>query len=405
MQVFTNLTGNECKGQRVEKTAVKPGLNSIRIVTATAVLSGLLLAAPGFAPEAKAACDISPQGKVLVMSNNVYEVEKRDARNSGDMNRFVDRMKEMAPTAPDIVLIQEARKSAVSKIRDFMAKKFGCGFSVPVTASRSGWSWIQKYWKLGGQDTAVIVNVDSMAVRSKGFLSHGYPRSDAAKGESVKVKKTAWVKAVEKPIGGSAAPLTVLAASAHYPRGSDFANEATNLRLKKKFTEDIARKLENNQSDGTRNDDVIHVIGGDMNNYRFEGKATNETPMYQRDYAFAVELQRRRHRLNSERQPQPDRLHLLDGQRGEGRRRQEQHPQRERAELLLEPRPALGDARGTRHNSPDRSRQHRQTAGVRDLDAHLGLGRVARWRFGICRLHRLSQAGERDVVGTPSSAA
>ena len=253
---------------------------SFTTILITGLVAGALVSAPGFTPDAQAACNVSPQGKVLVMSDNVYEAEKSDARTSGDMNRFVDRMKEMAPTAPDIVLIQEARRSAVNKIRDLMAKRFGCSFAVPVNASRSAWQWIQKYWKLGGQDTAVIVNTNSMAVRSKGFIAHDYPRSDAAKGDSVKVKKSAWVKAVEKNIGGSSRPLTVMAASVHYPRGSDFVNDSTNLRLKKKFTEDIAARFEKNQSSGTRSDNVIHVIGGDMNNFRFEGKATNETPMY-----------------------------------------------------------------------------------------------------------------------------
>lgn len=247
---------------------------------ATVILSGFLLAAPGFTPEAKAACDISAQGKVLVMSDNVYEVPKGDAGNAGDMRNFVDRMGEMAPTAPDIVLIQEARKSAVVNIKNFMVKKFGCSFSIPVNASKSAWQWINKYSKLGGQDTAVIVNDDSMSVRSKGYVSHDYDGSETAKGETVKVKKSAWAKVVEKNIGGSAAPLTVLAASVHYPRGSDFINDATNKRLKKEFTEKLARELEREQPAGTRNDDVIHVIGGDMNNFRFEGKPSNETPAY-----------------------------------------------------------------------------------------------------------------------------
>ena len=250
------------------------------LLLASALVSAFLFAAPGFAPEAQAACNMSPQGKVLVMSDNVYEVQKSDARDPSDMRRFVDRMKEMAPTAPDIVLIQEARKSAVRNIRDFMVKKFGCRFSVPVDASRSAWQWIHKYWKLGGQDTAVIVNENSMAVRSKGYVAHDYNRTYAAKGESVKVKKSAWVKTVERNVGGNAAPLTVVAASVHYPRGSDFAGDATNKRLKKVFSEQLARRLKRKQPDGDRSDKVIHVIGGDMNNNRYEGKASNETPAY-----------------------------------------------------------------------------------------------------------------------------
>ena len=217
------------------------------------------------------------------MSNNVYEAEKGDARKSGDMKNFVERMKQMSPSryAPDIVLVQEVSKAAVGNIKRFMENKFDCKFAVPANAAEKPWDWIKKYWKLKGQDTAVIVNTNSMAVRSKGYISHSYKRRQAARNDTVKVKKTAWAQVIEKNVPGQdETPLHLLAASVHYPRGTDFRSEAINRRLKKKFSVKIARFFENKVSDGPDHDEVMHVIAGDFNMKRFDNSPNDPTPPY-----------------------------------------------------------------------------------------------------------------------------
>lgn len=255
--------------------------SSISTGLASTLLVAITVGVPAFTGPAHAACNTTPEGEVLIMSDNVFEAEKNDASKPDDMKNFVDRMKQMAPSnyAPDIVLVQEVRKAAVNNIRRFMENKFDCNFSIPVNASTKAWDWIHEYWKLGGQDTAVIVNNRSMATRSKGYFKHDYPRSAAANGESVKLKKTAWVKVLEKNLPNANGPrLTALAASVHFPRGSDFKNEDTNKRFKKKFSVSIARKFEKNQSDDRNG--VIHVIGGDFNMARFNGSPSNPMPPY-----------------------------------------------------------------------------------------------------------------------------
>lgn len=240
------------------------------------------LVSPGLVRDAQAACNTTAVGRVLVMSNNVYEVDKRDARRTGDMRRFVGRMKDFGPNIPDVVLVQEARKRAVVNIERFMERKFGCvNFTIAKNASKSGWQWIRKYTRLGGQDVAVIVNTSTMQVRRSGFISHGYSKSAAARGESVKVKKTAWVDMVERPRLSAGVPaLRVVAASSHYPRSNDFKSTSTSMSLKKKFIQQTANKLEKVAPEGTRRDSTIHVIGGDLNNPRFVRDPSNPTPLY-----------------------------------------------------------------------------------------------------------------------------
>ena len=218
------------------------------------------------------------------MSNNVYEAKKRDANHSRDMNRLVKRMKEMAPSsyAPDLFLVQESRKKGVRRIRDLMTKRFDCTFSIAANASQGAWRWIKKYWKLSGQDTAVIMNDDSMFLRSRGHISHPYSRSKAARGDSVKVKKSAWaeVREVNQP-NQNRRPMTVVAASVHFPRGSDFRNQRTNRRIKRKFSVKVARALEDKQAEGGRHDEVIHVIAGDFNMGRhYEGRPGRKMPFF-----------------------------------------------------------------------------------------------------------------------------
>lgn len=251
------------------------------LVLSAFVLAGLTFALPAFTPEAKAACNASPEGKVLVVSDNVYETDGADARKPGDMKRFVDRMTEMVPSAPDVVLVQEVRKVAVNNIRSYLANRFGCSFSIPVNASKSAWRWKSNN-KIIGQDTAVILNTDTMRLRSKGFVTNSYKPSQAAKGEPVKVKKAAWTKIVEKDLvaGAGDGLITMAAASGHYPRAQHFRSYDLAKRLTVRFSKRIANKLERVLPDDSRSDSKMHVLAGDFNMHRYENSVTNPTPMY-----------------------------------------------------------------------------------------------------------------------------
>ena len=260
----------------------KKSLASLMVV---ALLSAIAIAIPAFVHKAEAACNMTPEGQVLVMSDNVYETDKKDARNIRDMKNFVSRMKLKAPGgyAPDIALIQEGRKRSMATIANLMTKKFGCQYKISprATSSKSGWTWVKKYWKLSGQDTAVIYNSSSMLLRGAGQITHDYDRSHAAPRDSVKAKKSAWSKVIEKNQPSAlSTPLTIVAASVHFPRGSDFESQAKNEMLKRQFSEQLAQELERKQPGGTLVDDVIHVIAGDFNMGRYKGSVNNPMPPY-----------------------------------------------------------------------------------------------------------------------------
>jgi hypothetical protein len=258
------------------------------LVFRCAVLTAVLCAAAGPAAAPRSVtipsqpdCDTSPEGQVLVVSNNVFEADKTDARKPKDMRRFVARMKEMVAFSPDTVLIQEVRARAVKNVKKFLEKKFGCSFSIAANAGKTPWKWTKKYTHLLGRDTAVIVNKDAMRVRRTGFIVTGYKSSEAATGASIKSKRAAWARVKERnDPNQSEKPLRIVAASVHFPRGSDFKNAATSERVKKRSAKKIARKLEKILHDGTAEDAKMHVIAGDFNSHRFSGSPSNEMPPY-----------------------------------------------------------------------------------------------------------------------------
>lgn len=236
---------------------------------------------PASTDGSQATCDLTPEGQILVASDNVYEADKADAQKPADMKRFVTRMKKMVPHAPDLVLVQEVRAVAVDKIRKYLADKFGCRFAIAANAGKTPWKWKKKYTHLMGRDTAVIVNTSSMITRKKGYVVTTYDRSDAAEGETIKSKKAAWAKVREKDQADeNETPLLAVAASVHFPRASDFENAATSERVKKKASKKIANKLDKIVGDGTAGDHKLHVIAGDFNTHRFSGSPSNENPAY-----------------------------------------------------------------------------------------------------------------------------
>lgn len=265
------------------EVASRPSLVPSFLVVA--LLASLAAAIPAFTRPAQAACKMTPEGKILAMSNNVYETQKADARRTGDLRKFVERMKLKAPNgyAPDIALVQEGRKRSMATIAKFMSAKFGCTYRIHrrATASKSGWTWLNKYWKLQGQDTAVIYNASSMTVRGAGQITHDYNREDAPASTSVKVKKSAWLKLVEKDRPAElGVPVTVIAASVHFPRADDFKTAAKNSSIKRGWAEQLATELERKQPLGVIGDPVIHIIAGDFNMSRYEGRNKTPTPTY-----------------------------------------------------------------------------------------------------------------------------
>ena len=231
-----------------------------------------------------------------VVSDNIWAVAPT-ADLATRVETFVDRMHEMFTAAqvgaPDVVLVQEVRKSSAAKVRNELTSKFGCTYAIPPNANalKAGFKWKKKFTHLLIQDTAVIVNTDSMSIAASGQVTNGYAYKHAAvkKGKrSVNIRRAAWAKVIEKgdPSVDVKKPLKVAVASVHLARTNNFKTVALSESYKAKHVGRIANALQTTlpdpDRDGEQSNPIVHVIGGDFNQNRYSQTTPTkvESPAY-----------------------------------------------------------------------------------------------------------------------------
>ena len=235
------------------------------------------------------------EGEVLVVSNNIFAVNP-NTNIAPRMSRFVTRMHDMLITeaqvgAPDVVLVQEVRKSSANKVRDLLTTTFGCTFAIPPNASalKAGFKWQKKYTHLLIQDTAVIYNTQTMSSTGGGQITNSYALQHAAEKNnktSVNVRRAAWATLKEKnQPATSDTPVSLAVASVHLARTDNFKTKALSEMYKAKHAEKIAKtlrtKLPDTDQDGVHANATMHVIAGDFNQKkRSEVTIGSEAPAY-----------------------------------------------------------------------------------------------------------------------------
>ena len=222
----------------------------------------LVSVSPGGSP-AVAAPRNTPPGKVLILSDNLYEADVRDSRHSADMRRFVDRSLEFSPYVPDVLLLQEVRARAVENVRSFFTKRTGQRFVTVVNAGRGPWKKLSEH-RLLGADTAIVINSATMRLAGdKGRIRHSYKLRYSKAGSPVKVKLTSYALVEER--GPASDPkLRLPVASLHYPKQREFTSEHASQVIKAGFSKQIAEKLKTKWPGS----EYKRTIAGDFNNFR-----------------------------------------------------------------------------------------------------------------------------------------
>jgi endonuclease/exonuclease/phosphatase family metal-dependent hydrolase len=227
-------------------------------------------------PPAGATLENTPVGKVLILSNNLLETNKRDARHTGDMRTFVKRAIEFAPKIPDVLLLQEVRAKSVAVVRSLMTRRTGQRYVTVVNAGKAPWKWIGAH-KLLGSDTAIVINSKTMKLAGdKGSMKHPYEQSQA-RGD-VKVKKTVYALLAERGSSQDGA-LRVPVASVHFPKQREFKSITVSQNLKERWSRQIAEKLSKKWPGSTNK----RTIAGDFNNFRCRSGGSvgcYQTPAY-----------------------------------------------------------------------------------------------------------------------------
>jgi hypothetical protein len=203
--------------------------------------------------------DVSPAGQVFVVTANLQEAFNReDYKNLKEMGVFVNRLLDKVPHRPDVLLLQDVRKSAVVRVVELLTKKTGDRYKIAQRLRKEPWQKLpNNVWH--STETAIVVNDATMELSGKaGFVRIRNPWGNP-KGDYVEYKGQAYARAVERD-GGAVVGLM----SVHLPK-EPVENRTTAKRFGP-WVDRLATFMAKHYPTALR------VIGGDFNQTRCLGK-------------------------------------------------------------------------------------------------------------------------------------
>jgi hypothetical protein len=187
----------------------------------------------------------SPPGQAMVVNANLLEAfSQPDWQDPKDMENFVNRLNELLPYAPDVLLLSEVRAESTARIVEYLEGITGFAYEDVVTSHEVWIDWNTE--DAARRDTAIIVNSDTMRVESEGGFFRTY--------EGDVDKDHAHLLVKEKRGGLSLAML-----SSHYPHGGGLPTmvEQSHEFMKETYTNPSLKQ--------------INIIAGDFNVRRCTG--------------------------------------------------------------------------------------------------------------------------------------
>ncbi|HET7481360.1 MAG TPA: hypothetical protein VFK89_00730 [Actinomycetota bacterium] len=238
----------------------------LRSLLTSAVVAGTLAAALGGSPASAqgGAPTNTADREILVVTANLEEAFSRhtgDSKDPFEIGNFAARVVDLTPALPDVLLIQEINHDNSLLLARKLTQESGQRYFVGALPRRAVTVEYPKVnpWKEVFSETAIILNKTQMSkIGDDGVYTASYPRSAAAPGEVVSVKRHAYMLAQEKSSG-----VKVPLVSLHYAMVKGFKTE----RLSNKYRGIWSRDIENllarkyNADDTTR----LSEIGGDFN--------------------------------------------------------------------------------------------------------------------------------------------
>ena len=218
-----------------------------RVPIVLALLVPLLMSFAG------AGASAAPGSGLIVVTANLQEAfDDRDVSDHSEMGVFVDRLLERVGVPPDVLLLQDVRKSAVRYVIDRLKNKtdatYAIGQALPALPGvKEDDKWISV-------ETAVVFNTATMTMPARG----GFTRVRNPWGVHVKYveyKSQAFVGLNHKATGGELAFMSV-----HLPKPP--RKSAQNSLKTKAWAEQLATFMKNRFETKTR------IIGGDFNQTR-----------------------------------------------------------------------------------------------------------------------------------------
>ncbi len=146
-----------------------------RCLVALAATLASVLAVPVVAP---AAIEESPPGQVLVIDANLQEgFRLPDVEDPTDMRNFVRAIDATVPYdfAPDVLLLQEIRRTSAENVAELLGEAYGHGFAVAVDPGEHPWVGAAV------RDTTVVYNETTMRLEDDGGFVATTNRAGRAK--------------------------------------------------------------------------------------------------------------------------------------------------------------------------------------------------------------------------------
>ena len=233
-----------------------------RYFRAVFICASIALVAAGLFPVigASAGPRNTEDGQILVLTMNLeeaYSMNQGDLRDNFEVDNFAQRVRDVVPQTPDVVLLQEVNHQTSDLAARKLSQRLGQKFVVAVRPIKN--TTIEYPSKQVHTETAILLNSATMAVDDRGgFIDASYPQSAAAPGDKVNVRRHAFMLARERSSG-----VKVPLVSVHYAMVKSFKTEQLSNEYRGKWSKQIESKLARRyQADSTSR---ATVVGGDFN--------------------------------------------------------------------------------------------------------------------------------------------
>ena len=225
----------------------------------------------GVAPLDAAPATSAP-GQVLIVTTNLREAYGvRDIKDPRELGVYVSRLLSRLPTAPDVLLLQEVRRSSARGVASRLSG--ATGFTYRVAVDPGPEPHLVRNGRIHKRETAIVLNTSTMTkVDRGGFIRLDIPRDEIASGLKPISKYAARLLVREKSTG-----LQVPVVSIHLPLDREFRSKSIARARRGKMSRKAVRILKDRY---TGLSPRLDTVAGDFNQTRYIGKTKRLQPFY-----------------------------------------------------------------------------------------------------------------------------
>jgi hypothetical protein len=227
-------------------------------VVAALIVVGLL----GSVPPSSAGSAQSPQGELLVVTNNLNEDDDpNDLRRSPEAKVLARRVLNQVPYRPDVVLLQEVVRKTARRVARAFSNRTGDSYKVVKSCPlETSYIFVTKRRRINCE-TGIVINTATINVVDQGgFVKTSYALKHAAKHVVTRMHAHALF---EEATGGT--PFAAM--SAHWVRKNNIRGEQRRLSYQCKWATKLANLLVNRYTATS-----LRVMAGDFNQDRCAGE-------------------------------------------------------------------------------------------------------------------------------------